>query len=223
MRQVSAGDRGSAGIPASSCCLPILPFLMAAGFAGSSEFLSAARICRSDGPALLERRQGDREWNGDYLLWRHYGRDLFRGRVGSAAGVDSATTARTPPGGMSLKTVVIRWTRRTIKWRIRGSYQAVFPKFQPQLEFAMDRSGATPIYRGASSRPATVWDRFRLPNIRAPFTSSRAISEVAARRMSGFKKVSASWENITSTMGPTMSTLRGSCHVSPIRRNAVSG
>jgi hypothetical protein len=30
-------------LAASSCCLPILPFLMAAGFAGSSEFLSAAR------------------------------------------------------------------------------------------------------------------------------------------------------------------------------------
>jgi cytochrome bd-type quinol oxidase subunit 2 len=30
-------------LAASSCCLPILPFLMAAGFAGSSEFFSAAR------------------------------------------------------------------------------------------------------------------------------------------------------------------------------------
>ena len=30
-------------LAASSCCLPILPFLMAAGLAGSSEFLSAAR------------------------------------------------------------------------------------------------------------------------------------------------------------------------------------
>ena len=30
-------------LTASSCCLPILPFLKAAGFAGSSEFLSAAR------------------------------------------------------------------------------------------------------------------------------------------------------------------------------------
>jgi hypothetical protein len=30
-------------IAASSCCLPLLPFLMAAGFAGSSAFLSAAR------------------------------------------------------------------------------------------------------------------------------------------------------------------------------------
>jgi hypothetical protein len=28
---------------ASSCCLPILPFFLAAGFAGSSAFLSAAR------------------------------------------------------------------------------------------------------------------------------------------------------------------------------------
>jgi hypothetical protein len=28
---------------ASSCCLPILPFFLAAGFAGSSTFLSAAR------------------------------------------------------------------------------------------------------------------------------------------------------------------------------------
>jgi cytochrome bd-type quinol oxidase subunit 2 len=30
-------------LAASSCCLPILPFVMAAGFAGSSEFLTAAR------------------------------------------------------------------------------------------------------------------------------------------------------------------------------------
>lgn len=30
-------------VAASSCCLPLLPFLMAAGFAGSSAFLSAAR------------------------------------------------------------------------------------------------------------------------------------------------------------------------------------
>ncbi len=30
-------------LAASSCCLPILPFLLAAGFAGSSTFLSAAR------------------------------------------------------------------------------------------------------------------------------------------------------------------------------------
>jgi hypothetical protein len=30
-------------LAASSCCLPILPFLFAAGFAGSSAFLSAAR------------------------------------------------------------------------------------------------------------------------------------------------------------------------------------
>ena len=30
-------------LAASSCCLPILPFLVAAGFAGSSAFLSAAR------------------------------------------------------------------------------------------------------------------------------------------------------------------------------------
>jgi hypothetical protein len=30
-------------IAASSCCLPIFPFMMAAGFAGSSAFLSAAR------------------------------------------------------------------------------------------------------------------------------------------------------------------------------------
>src|SRR5437870_3766362 len=30
-------------LAASSCCLPILPFLLAAGFAGSSAFLSAAR------------------------------------------------------------------------------------------------------------------------------------------------------------------------------------
>jgi hypothetical protein len=30
-------------IAASSCCLPLLPFLMAAGLAGSSAFLSAAR------------------------------------------------------------------------------------------------------------------------------------------------------------------------------------
>ncbi len=30
-------------LAASSCCLPILPFLMAAGLAGSSAFLSAAR------------------------------------------------------------------------------------------------------------------------------------------------------------------------------------
>ena len=30
-------------VVASSCCLPILPFVMAAGFAGSSTFLSAAR------------------------------------------------------------------------------------------------------------------------------------------------------------------------------------
>jgi hypothetical protein len=30
-------------LAASSCCLPILPFMMAAGLAGSSAFLSAAR------------------------------------------------------------------------------------------------------------------------------------------------------------------------------------
>ncbi len=30
-------------LAASSCCLPILPFLVAAGFAGGSAFLSAAR------------------------------------------------------------------------------------------------------------------------------------------------------------------------------------
>jgi cytochrome bd-type quinol oxidase subunit 2 len=30
-------------LAASSCCLPILPFLMAAGLAGSSAFLDAAR------------------------------------------------------------------------------------------------------------------------------------------------------------------------------------
>ena len=30
-------------LAASSCCLPILPFLFAAGFAGSSAFLSASR------------------------------------------------------------------------------------------------------------------------------------------------------------------------------------
>jgi len=30
-------------LAASSCCLPILPFLLAAGFAGSSAFLSDAR------------------------------------------------------------------------------------------------------------------------------------------------------------------------------------
>jgi hypothetical protein len=30
-------------LAASSCCLPILPFVVAAGFAGSSTFLSAAR------------------------------------------------------------------------------------------------------------------------------------------------------------------------------------
>lgn len=30
-------------LAASSCCLPVLPFVMAAGFAGGSAFLSAAR------------------------------------------------------------------------------------------------------------------------------------------------------------------------------------
>ena len=30
-------------LAASSCCLPVLPFLVAAGFAGGSAFLSAAR------------------------------------------------------------------------------------------------------------------------------------------------------------------------------------
>ena len=30
-------------LAASSCCLPILPFVLAAGFAGGSAFLSAAR------------------------------------------------------------------------------------------------------------------------------------------------------------------------------------
>jgi cytochrome bd-type quinol oxidase subunit 2 len=30
-------------LAASSCCLPVLPFVLAAGFAGSSAFLSAAR------------------------------------------------------------------------------------------------------------------------------------------------------------------------------------
>ena len=38
----SIGAIGSV-LAASSCCLPILPFLLAAGFAGSSTFLSAAR------------------------------------------------------------------------------------------------------------------------------------------------------------------------------------
>ncbi len=38
----SIGAIGSV-LAASSCCLPILPFLLAAGFAGSSAFLSAAR------------------------------------------------------------------------------------------------------------------------------------------------------------------------------------
>ncbi len=38
----SIGAIGSV-LAASSCCLPILPFLFAAGFAGSSAFLSAAR------------------------------------------------------------------------------------------------------------------------------------------------------------------------------------
>lgn len=38
----SAGAIGSV-IAASSCCLPILPVLLAAGFAGGSAFLSAAR------------------------------------------------------------------------------------------------------------------------------------------------------------------------------------
>lgn len=32
-------------LAASSCCLPILPFMMAAGLAGTSTFLSAARPC----------------------------------------------------------------------------------------------------------------------------------------------------------------------------------
>ena len=52
---VKAGHRGAAGIAlaglaalgsvlaASSCCLPILPFVMAAGFAGGSAILDAAR------------------------------------------------------------------------------------------------------------------------------------------------------------------------------------
>ena len=38
----SIGAIGSV-LAASSCCLPILPFFLAAGFAGSSAFLSAAR------------------------------------------------------------------------------------------------------------------------------------------------------------------------------------
>jgi cytochrome bd-type quinol oxidase subunit 2 len=54
MREDVAG-RGEAGaalaslaavgsiLAASSCCLPILPFVMAAGFAGTSRFLSAAQ------------------------------------------------------------------------------------------------------------------------------------------------------------------------------------
>src|SRR5215471_4013682 len=38
----SLGAIGSA-LAASSCCLPVLPFMMAAGLAGSSAFLTAAR------------------------------------------------------------------------------------------------------------------------------------------------------------------------------------
>jgi hypothetical protein len=38
----SIGAIGSV-LAASSCCLPILPFFLAAGFAGSATFLSAAR------------------------------------------------------------------------------------------------------------------------------------------------------------------------------------
>jgi cytochrome bd-type quinol oxidase subunit 2 len=39
---VSLAAMGSI-VAASSCCLPLLPFVMAAGLAGSSTFLSAAR------------------------------------------------------------------------------------------------------------------------------------------------------------------------------------
>jgi cytochrome bd-type quinol oxidase subunit 2 len=43
-RTTLAGLAAISGVlAASSCCLPILPFVLAAGFAGSSEFLSAAR------------------------------------------------------------------------------------------------------------------------------------------------------------------------------------
>lgn len=40
-------------LAASSCCLPVLPFVAAAGFAGSSAFLSAARPYLLAGSILL--------------------------------------------------------------------------------------------------------------------------------------------------------------------------
>jgi cytochrome bd-type quinol oxidase subunit 2 len=50
-------------LAASSCCLPILPFLMAVGFAGSAQFLSAAR------PYLLAASILFIAW-GFYQAWR---------------------------------------------------------------------------------------------------------------------------------------------------------
>jgi len=40
-------------LAASSCCLPVLPFVVAAGFAGGSAFLSAARPYLLGGSILL--------------------------------------------------------------------------------------------------------------------------------------------------------------------------
>jgi cytochrome bd-type quinol oxidase subunit 2 len=50
-------------LAASSCCLPVLPFVLAAGFAGSSEFLSAAR------PYLLAASLLFIAW-GFYQAWQ---------------------------------------------------------------------------------------------------------------------------------------------------------
>ena len=50
-------------LAASSCCLPVLPFVVAAGFAGGSAFLSAARPYLLAGSILLIA-------GGFYQAWR---------------------------------------------------------------------------------------------------------------------------------------------------------
>ena len=50
-------------LTASSCCLPVLPFVVAAGFAGGSAFLAAARPYLLGGSVLLIAY-------GFYQAWR---------------------------------------------------------------------------------------------------------------------------------------------------------
>jgi len=55
-------------------------------------------------------------------MWRFGARRRERLRINNwcLASTDSATTARTPPGRTSLKAVVIRWTSRITRWRMRN-------------------------------------------------------------------------------------------------------